>query len=149
MLPILKRLCLKFVINELLHFNWPCAIPFWNDISISNFNFYIPRFLFKISNQFEQDWCFLVIWFFCSFLGSSEMAGASLTKEVSDCFCKLLQQAKQCLTQIVTSIFPLRIFFSTNRIDINELYKSKNSTLYCCFWYWKKRGGGMHNQFKL
>ncbi|XP_078314514.1 uncharacterized protein LOC111129115 isoform X2 [Crassostrea virginica] len=59
-----------------------------------------------------------------SIIGSNEMAGASLTKEVSDCFCKLLQQAKQCLTQIVTSIFPLRIFFSTNCIDINELYKN-------------------------
>lgn len=65
--------------------------------------------------------------FLCTFPGSIESVGDSLTKKVCECLAKLLCQASESLPNTITSRFPLRIFFCPSQLNTNELHQSKSS----------------------
>ncbi|XP_061174693.1 uncharacterized protein LOC133183801 isoform X2 [Saccostrea echinata] len=54
---------------------------------------------------------------------SIESVENSLTKKVLDCFRQVLNEVQVSLPATFKSIFPLRIFFSSSQLNINELYQ--------------------------
>ncbi|XP_062580871.1 uncharacterized protein LOC134242764 [Saccostrea cucullata] len=54
---------------------------------------------------------------------SIQSVGNPLTRKVSDCFCTVLNEVQVSLPATYQSIFPLRIFFSSSQLNVNELYQ--------------------------
>lgn len=106
-----------------MEINFTISIPLEGIISI-RFKMRIEKFFLKTQPRISS---IKFNTFLCTFPGSIESVGDSLTKKVCECLAKLLCQASESLPNTITSRFPLRIFFCPSQLNTNDLHQSKSS----------------------